>query len=568
MYKTDFEDVVKDNYDEEIITINGIRWKCINAKIENNPLRTIPEGKKALALKAYRSHVNEDGCTTFEMLDDLPEGANKVSFEAVAFGQDGLFTPDGWRFEYSTDQGATWAFQKFSMPAKPEVVEYSVETFEPTRFRIRYLPDPPESDKKGQRILIDALRVTHNDDFNTPARIMMDLYDGYQTSNNYLTFSPDFRGEFGLADPDNPGEWTDMFNSYIEVRLDGEVVKKISAIPEDYVAKIENISAGDHQLEIELKHVGTKQVWGPEKLIRKIDFTVKPIESIKGLAALKNAEVGKFYEVTPIDNTEENRINVNMLERYRAQKYLLEGKKGILVDDPRYYSYQHKIIPDNQQVVTKMRGQLVEMDNNLVFLLDRSMDQDTLDIAYNFKTFKAQNFAELNAETGIEGVPIFMDLIEFPENLHNLAVAPNATYTILDKDAAEFKVYIGYSQRLYSNQLQALPDSKVKLFAIYGNSFSLGEPCLIPVFWTKTNTVGVEDVKDDHLYAAYYSKQDGNLHLMAPGKAKAMIFDMKGEKIVELNFVDSHNRALTAAPGAYVVVIVSDSGSKMFKIMK
>lgn len=111
VYKTDFEDVVKDTYDEEIITINGIRWKCINgirwkcinAKIESDPLRTIPEGKKALALKAYRSHVNEDGCTTFEMLDDLPEGANKVSFEAVAYGQDGLFTPDGWRFEYSTD---------------------------------------------------------------------------------------------------------------------------------------------------------------------------------------------------------------------------------------------------------------------------------------------------------------------------------------------------------------------------------------------------------------------------------------------------------------------------------
>ena len=115
------------------------------------------------------------------------------------------------------------------------------------------------------------------------------------------------------------------------------------------------------------------------------DFYVRPVsKTIKGITALRRAEVGKFYDLVPNGN---DSIFVNWIKRTRAQKWLFDGKSGILVDDPNYLDYSAKLSP-HDQIVKKMRGQLLLVDNNLVFRLDSKPEiEDVQNSSFHFRNF-------------------------------------------------------------------------------------------------------------------------------------------------------------------------------------
>lgn len=566
VYTADFEDVVKDNYDEEELTINGIRWKFVNAKIETDKLRSIPEGKKAVSIKAFRSHEDVNNFSRIEMLDDLPKGFSAIAFETVSSGQDGIFGGSGWFVEISTDQGKTWSRTPFASPARSGQLDFRFETSDPARIRISYAPPVTNSDRKGQRLLVDNLRITSTEDFNVPAVVMVNyLYDGYETSNNYITFTPDFRGNFGLTDPNAPDSWDDMLNSYIEVRLDGAVKQKIGAISETLVVKVDGLSIGKHVLEVELKHVGTKKIWGPKPILRTINFEVKPHETIKGLEALRKAEVGKFYEVLPL--SDKDTITINWQTKYRAQKYLLEGRKTLFIDDPQAYNFPSATNPDDKIVMKRMRVQAVDMDFNRMFRLDNPMQIDTITgVPFTFINFEIDQFAELKDFENLVGAPISIEACRFAKEGQKMAIVPNATYKIRDSQGNYFDIYMAYADLFFARKIVDIPEERITVFGILSKSFSEGKPCLIPLYWeTYNGTKSTKHVAGESRFEAALTA-DGRILLTAPGQARAEVFSLEGSQIAAYSFTDSYIAQTDLPKGAYVVLIKTDNQMQAFKL--
>ncbi len=85
-------------------------------------------------------------------------------------------------------------------------------------------------------------------------------------------------------------------------------------MPEGIHLSADNISEGKYHLNIRWGNTVENKVW-EDAVPTDLDFYVRPIEPIKSIAALKKAEVGKFYELSPADGKE---IIVNWTSSARA----------------------------------------------------------------------------------------------------------------------------------------------------------------------------------------------------------------------------------------------------------
>ncbi len=196
----------------------------------------------------------------------------------------------------------------------------------PFRFRIRF------TDKKGYgsnwRILIDNIYVTQGENIEVPWYVQPGrIYDGYETSQDSLVFTPLMSGSsFFFGEKGSP-----YADTYIQTQVDNNEPVNYYIMPENIRFKTYKLCEGKHHFNAKFMRAADDNPWaGP--LETNFDFYVRPVSgTIKGITALRKAEVGKFYDLVPNGN---DSIFVNWIKRTRAQKWLFDGKSGILVDDP------------------------------------------------------------------------------------------------------------------------------------------------------------------------------------------------------------------------------------------
>lgn len=141
-YTCDFENAENpENPDfttDQVIVINGKRWRFHNVRITDSAINGIPQGKRAAELLAGAPNGEP---ATLELLDTVHDGAL-----ALCFGHSGMDRTinrnnEAWTIEVTNDDGATWA----TNPLRFDNTDVSaMQSFEspfygdPFRLRIRY----------------------------------------------------------------------------------------------------------------------------------------------------------------------------------------------------------------------------------------------------------------------------------------------------------------------------------------------------------------------------------------------------------------------------------------------
>lgn len=188
-YFCDFENTETTDFTDQVITINGKRWRLHNARITGSSINGIPQGKRAVEILAG-TPGNEPA--SLELLDMVRGGA-----VAFCFGHSGMDrtisrSSEAWFVEVTEDDGKHWLTKPLIFDDTDVVPMSSFESpfyGGPFRFRIRF------TDKKGYgsnwRILIDNIYVTQGENIEVPWYVQPGrIYDGYETSQDSLVFTP------------------------------------------------------------------------------------------------------------------------------------------------------------------------------------------------------------------------------------------------------------------------------------------------------------------------------------------------------------------------------------------
>ena len=145
----DFEGVTKGNYDPGTLELSGLEWGFTAAMIG---LDDLEEERRSLRMRGYEE-------SAFTLLEDLPDGLNRVSFLYRRYGSD---TQVDWKVEYSVDQGESWTQigDDFTAPASDDVQTFSknVNVSDPARVRI-VRASADGNDSKNRRLNIDDIEL-------------------------------------------------------------------------------------------------------------------------------------------------------------------------------------------------------------------------------------------------------------------------------------------------------------------------------------------------------------------------------------------------------------------------
>lgn len=512
-YRFDFEDAPeKDNYNTEVLTIGGKRWKLHNARIVNSTTQGVPQGRKAVEILG---DVVDGEPATLELLD--PIVGNTIALAFTHSGMDRVISRSrsAWQLQATFDGGATWAEQPLGFDNKdvPALFTVQVPARDNAEYRFRVIYTGALGIGKNWRLLVDDIMVMKGNGYNIPWYVQPGrLGDGFCTAESSISFVPILNGATWWFGPQD----FKCATTYLEMKIDDRAPVKYYEMPEDIVFKAEELAEGPHHMTIRFMNRDGNVVWD-DALQADLDFNVCPITPIKGISNLRQAEVGKFYELTPNGN---DSIFINWREASRAQKWLFDGKDGILVDDPNYLDYS-ETTPESQVVVKTMRGQLLKVDNNLIFRLDRKPEVEVIaSNPFHFLNFILDD-ASLLDNGAYAGCPLALTGMRFKKDVSQIDGDPNGRIEVVDAQGREMILQNIYSHNFKKIDLMALPaDKSMTIFGIVGRTFIDNKVCVFPLSAMAEEATGIGNVQADEGKDIQDRNEGGSVRLSSAQHAR------------------------------------------------
>ena len=189
-----FEDAVKDDFADDTLTIDGRRWRFHNARIVSDSILGIPEGRKAVQIRAGEPD-GEPAC--LQLLDTI-HGAG-LTFQIVHSGIDRLINRSRcWNLEASMDGGQTWAQATPAFDSRCEFAWQSVTVpvLPDSGYVFRFVFHNPDNNMGSDwSILIDGIRVTEGDYAEIPWYVQPgNITNGFSTASDSISFRPVLSG--------------------------------------------------------------------------------------------------------------------------------------------------------------------------------------------------------------------------------------------------------------------------------------------------------------------------------------------------------------------------------------
>ncbi|WP_025842644.1 hypothetical protein [Porphyromonas gingivicanis] len=559
-FHTSFETWSKNDLNEEIINIEGYRWKLCNATIAENKLKRIPSGQKALELVAGSLNGIP---TTFELLDNIP--ASQISFVLATSGMDGVISKDNtaWIYELSYDDGKTWQKANsalFTLDLFPSVITIEAPDMDnrPFRFRIRYQSQDERRLGSGFRILIDDLCFYP---YETGVDAAWDIrpegiVNGYETTQTRLEVKPQISGASWILWGSTPEPYYSS-TTYMTVTLDNDQkvdIKHLNDEIEGHSAIFDNLSEGKHSLELQFVDITSNKPY-PGIASYKMDFWVRPYKKIQSLKELKKGNVGEFYEITP----EKDDLYLNFSIPLCNQHWLIQGEAGIMLNDPLYYLPIAKDLPLKKKAVQSIRGQLVRQDNNLAFVLDTTPKIKETEADWSLINFTCKEFKELAPiKEQLHGLCLSLQAVYISEAISNTTTpfipAPNRRFSFKDKNGDLLAAQNIYPHLFLRNK--TIPQSRLTVFGFMGKDFASGEMVIFPIL-AKENPLddAVQPILNSELIQLAYTGE--GIELTAQKKCQVHLFSLDGNTIREQR-IEPHTPTSIVLPAQSYILIAYD----------
>lgn len=498
-----FEDAVKDDFADDTLTIDGRRWRFHNARIVSDSILGIPEGRKAVQIRAGQPG-GEPAC--LQLLDTI-HGAG-LTFQIVHSGIDRLINRSRcWNLEASFDGGNTWAV---TTPAFDSRCEYAwqsvtVPVLPDSGYVFRFVFHNPDNNQGSDWcILIDGISVTEGDGAEIPWYVQPgNITNGFATATDSVSFRPVLSGSSYFFGPEEYGGRTSVY-----VTVDGGEPQVFNAMPLDMSITLRNLTLGKHHLNIRFydRKLGR---FLDEAQPTDIDFYVRPYEEIQGIGNLLKATPGKFYELTPQPGHD---IIVNWASPTRAQRWLHDGTGGILVDDPLFLDPVGQYVPDNMMHVRKIRGQLVKVSNNLMLRLDTKAEIDTLDTKFMFANYSCDDLSLVTDDPeAYMGAPLCLTQVKLSSDKGPVRCLPNEFINATDAKGNTMRLENIFTDMFTMSSL--VQADSIMVFGIVGKSFIDGTPVLFPLSTAEATTSGISTVASA-MESPAYRAADGALTIL------------------------------------------------------
>lgn len=404
--------------------------------------------------------------------------------------------------------------------------------------------------------MVDNIFIVEGEWFDVPWYIQPGrIFDGFETSQDSLVFSPIMSGStFCFGDITNT--YTD---TYVQTQVDDRAPEKFYTMPMDVKFKATGLSEGKHHFNIKFMQRDDNQPWtGP--LTTDFDFYVRPVSgTINGISALRSAEVGKFYDLVPSGN---DSIFVNWTKKTRAQKWLFDAQAGILVDDPNYLDYSSKA-PSVDQVVKKMRGQLLMMDNNLVFRLDGKPEvEDVEGSNFHFRNYVCDDLSIITGDyERYAGFPLALTGVTLVEPFADVDGSPNGRIEIEDLKGNRFFLQNIYPDDFQKSQL-ATGTQRFIVFGMVGKSYIDGVPCFFPLnVQPDEDPSGIDATTAHEAQSFTVTHQSGQLLLSSSKPCTVSINDMGGRLIDTFNLSAGASHSPVVGHGFFIATARYADGS-------
>lgn len=556
-YTCNFENTATTDFTDQVITINGKRWRLHNARITDSSVNGIPQGKRAAEILSGTPN-DEPAC--IELLDTVRGGS-----VAFCFGHSGMDrtisrSSEAWLLEVTNDDGEHWLSKPLIFDDTDVAPMSSFDSpyyGEPFRFRIRF------TDKRGYgsnwRILIDNIYVTQGENIEVPWYIQPGrIFDGFETSQDSISFTPFMSGStFFFGEKGSP-----YADTYIQTRVDENEPVNYYIMPEGIKFTAKNLTEGKHGFNVKFMRAADDRPWaGP--LQTNFDFYVRPVSgTIKGIAALRSAEVGKFYDLVPNAN---DSIFVNWIKKTRAQKWLFDGNSGILADDPNYLDYSPTLSP-NDQIVKKMRGQLLMLDNNLVFRLDSKPEiEDVPNSNFHFRNYVCDNLSIItdNPENYI-AYPLALTGVKLVRPFNEIDHAPNGRIEIVDLKGNHLMLQNIYPDNFRTSQFLEAGTEHFIIFGMVGRSYIDGNICFFPLNAQPDHNADATGVAKTALGAPSLSVNhtSGNLSMQSSAACTVDITDLSGSLVARLGLTAGIATTVSLGHGLFMATARFADGNK------
>ncbi|WP_462346516.1 hypothetical protein [Alloprevotella tannerae] len=556
-YTCDFENAETTKFVDQVITINGKRWRLHNARITDSSINGIPQGKRAVEILSGTPN-GEPAC--LELLDTIRGG----SF-AFCFGHSGMDrtiskSSEAWFVEVTEDDGNNWMAKPLIFDATDVTPMMSFDSpyyGDPFRFRIRF------TDKRGfgsnWRILIDNIFVTQGENIEVPWYVQPGrIFDGFETSQDSINFIPLMSGcTFFFGEKDSP-----YADTYLQTRVDENEPTNYYIMPENIHFAAKHLSEGKHHFSIQFMRTADNKPWDGS-LQTNFDFYVRPVSgTIKGIAALRGAEVGKFYDLVPNGN---DSIYVNWIKKTRAQKWLFDGKAGILVDDPNYIDFVPTLSP-NDQIVKKMRGQLLEVDNNLIFRLDSKPEiEDVANTDFHFRNYVCDNLSILSRNPAIyQAYPLALTGVKLVKSFYELDHTPNGRIEIQDLKGNHLFLQNIYPDNFQTSQFLEAGTEHFIIYGMVGRSYIDDQLCFYPLSVQADPTADIDGITNTVAAtpALSISHSTGYLSLQSTAACSVVIYDLNGNVAARLSLEAGAATAVSLGHGLFIATAHYKDGSK------
>lgn len=551
-YHVDFEDMEQTNgYVSEEINIGGKRWKLHRGRIVNSTIQGVPQGTKAAELLAGKT----DGQPAMlELLD--PVIGNTISLAFTHSGMDRVISrsSSAWQLQATFDGGQTWAEMELSFDSKdyPSLFSAWVPANDNAEYRFRIIYTGGEGTGKDWRLLIDDIMVTQGNGFNIPWYVQPGrLAEGFQTAENSISFAPILNGTtwfFGAED----FEWA---TTYLEMTIDDREPQRYYTMPLDIIFEANDLNEGEHHMNIRFMNRDGNKLFD-DALQTNMNFTVCPITPISGITNLRKAEIGKFYELTPDGN---DSIFINWYENTRAQKWLYDGKSGILVDDPNYLDYTQSLV-ETQTIVKSMRGRLLEIDNNLIFRLDRKPEVETIATdEFRFLNKMLNNVSLIN-DGSLDSQPLALTGVKLTKPVGMIDGDPNGNIEIIDQYGNTLMLKNIYPHNFKKSTLAELPtDKPMIVFGMPGKTFIEGTQCFFPLAAIADTETNINTLKQTDKQSFTIEKNDGNIKINLQGEARIDILSTNGAIVASFP-MNNKSANLYLANGTYIAKATFKNG--------
>ena len=498
-----FEDAVKDDFADDTLTIDGRRWRFHNARIVSDSILGIPEGRKAVQIRAGQPG-GEPAC--LQLLDTI-HGAG-LTFQIVHSGIDRLINRSRcWNLEASFDGGNTWAVTTPAFDSRCEFAWQSVTVpvLPDSGYVFRFVFHNPDNNQGSDWcILIDGISVTEGDGAEIPWYVQPgNITNGFATATDSVSFRPVLSGSSYFFGPEEYGGRTSVY-----VTVDDGEPQVFNAMPLDMSITLRNLTQGKHHLNIRFydRKLGR---FLDEAQPTDIDFYVRPYEEIQGIGNLLKATPGKFYELTPQPGHD---IIVNWASPTRAQRWLHDGTGGILVDDPLFLDPVGQYVPDNMMHVRKIRGQLVKVSNNLMLRLDTKAEIDTLDTKFMFANYSCDDLSLVTDDPeAYMGAPLCLTQVKLSSDKGPVRCLPNEFINATDAKGNTMRLENIFTDMFTMSSL--VQADSIMVFGIVGKSFIDGTLVLFPLSTAEATTSGISTVASAMECPAYRAA-DGALTIL------------------------------------------------------